>query len=188
VSWRSGDPEQASRYAQRFADLEASGANVHGEADFVASYHPLSVLDAGCGTGRVAIELARRGFDVCGVDRDAAMLAVARRTAPGLTWVEGDLADPALDVGRRFSVVVAAGNVMIFVAPGTEGAVVRTMARHLEPAGLLVAGFQLGTFGTDAYDAACEDAGLELVERLATWDGAPFRGGDYAVSVHRRLA
>jgi len=55
VSWRTGDPEHAARYAQRFADLEASGTNVHGEADFVASYAPSSVLDAGCGTGRVAI-------------------------------------------------------------------------------------------------------------------------------------
>jgi SAM-dependent methyltransferase len=188
VSWRAGDPNRALRYAQRFADLEASGVEVHGEADLVSAYDPSSVLDAGCGTGRVAIELARRGIDVVGVDRDAAMLDVARRSAPGLTWVEGDLADAALDLGRRFSLVVAAGNVMIFVAPGTEGAALRTMARHLQPAGLLVAGFQLGGFGLAAYDGLADAAGLELVERFATWDRAPFAGGDYAVSVHRSRA
>src|SRR5919204_5229355 len=52
-----------------------AGENVHGEADFVESFHPGSVLDAGCGTGRVAIELARRGIEVVGVDLDPGMLA-----------------------------------------------------------------------------------------------------------------
>ena len=60
-----------------------------------------SVLDAGCGTGRVAIELSRRGHDVVGVDVDEAMLEAARAKAPDLTWVQGDLADPGLDLGRH---------------------------------------------------------------------------------------
>lgn len=185
MSWRAGDPEHAARYAQRFADLEASGVNVHGEADFVASYKPTSVLDAGCGTGRVAVELDRRGFDVVGVDRDAAMLGVAHRTAPHITWVEADLADPSLDLGRRFAVVVAAGNVLLFVTPGTEADVVRTLARHVDRGGLLVAGFQLHGIDVAAYDAMAAAAGLSLADRFATWDRQPFTGGDYAVSVHR---
>lgn len=49
-------------YDARFAHLERAGHKMHGEADFVASFEVHSVLDAGCGTGRVAIELARRGF------------------------------------------------------------------------------------------------------------------------------
>src|SRR5687767_2785244 len=100
------------RYQQRFDALAASGANVHGEADFVAAYEPSSVLDAGCGTGRVGIELARRGVDVVGADVDASMLATARRLAPDITWVETDLA--ALDLGRSFDVVLLAGNVPLF--------------------------------------------------------------------------
>ena len=188
MNWRAGDRDQAVRYAQRFTDLEASGVNVHGEADLVASFAPQSVLDAGCGTGRVAVELARRGIEVWGVDRDPAMLDVARRAAPQLTWVEGDLADPLLELGRRFALVVAAGNVMIFLESGTEGAAVQTMARHLEPGGLLVAGFQLHRLSVDAYDALAAAAGLSLAERFATWDRVPFTGGDYAVSVHRAPA
>ena len=83
-----------------------------------------------------------------------------------------------------------AGNVMIFVAPQTEAAVVANMARHVGPGGLLIAGFQLGqSFGVAAYDAAAADAGLELVERFSTWEGAPWSpGGDYAVSIHHAPA
>ncbi|MEZ5295335.1 MAG: hypothetical protein R2697_03385 [Ilumatobacteraceae bacterium] len=43
-----------------------------------------------------------------------------------------------------------------------------------------------GRYDLHHYDADCAAAGLILVERYATWDGAPWRpGGDYAVSVHR---
>ena len=51
------------------------------------------MLDAGCGTGRVAIELAHRGFSVVGIDSDAAMLHTARAKAPELSWIHADLVD-----------------------------------------------------------------------------------------------
>ena len=89
-------------YAARWQRLAASGQTVHGEADLVESLGQEPVLDAGCGTGRVAIELARRGIDVAGVDLDSDMLGVARRTAPDLLWLEADLATMRLD--RRFAV------------------------------------------------------------------------------------
>jgi SAM-dependent methyltransferase len=168
--------------------LAAEGGNVHGEADFVESLGPGSVLDAGCGTGRVAVELARRGVDVVGVDLDPSMLARARDKRPDLPWVAADLA--AVDLGRVFDVVVLAGNVMIFLAPGREAAVVANLARQVRPGGALVAGFQLqpGRLGLVAYDRDCRTAGLELDGRWATWDRRPYEGGDYAVSVHRRAA
>ena len=133
----------------------------------------------------MAIELARRGVDVVGVDLDPSMLAVARAKAPHLTWLAADLA--TVDAGRAFDVVVLAGNVMIFLTPGTEARVVANLAGHLRPGGALVAGFQLQPGGLDlaAYDRHCVAAGLRLEGRWATWDRAPFEGGDYAVSVHR---
>jgi SAM-dependent methyltransferase len=185
--WTASDAPRGPAYDERFARLAAAGHDVHGEAAFVASLGPDSVLDAGCGTGRVALELARGGHDVVGVDADESMLAVARARRPDLPWVTADLVD--VDLGRTFGAVVMAGNVMIFLARGTERAVVANMARHLRPGGLLIAGFSLVAEGltVGSYDTLATDCSLELVERWATWDRHPFVvGGDYAVSVHRR--
>lgn len=169
-------------YQRRFDDLATTGADVHGEATFVRAYQPASVLDAGCGTGRVGIELARHGIEVVGADVDASMLATARTRAPGIMWVESDLAD--LDLGRVFDVVVMAGNVPLFTAPGTQAALVAGVARHVGR--LLVAGFSLNRgYSVADYDKHAAAAGLALVERFATWDREPFSGGDYAVSVHK---
>jgi demethylmenaquinone methyltransferase/2-methoxy-6-polyprenyl-1,4-benzoquinol methylase len=49
------------------------------------------VLDACCGTGDLAIAASRAGGNVTGLDFSPAMLARARRKAPGLEWIEGDL-------------------------------------------------------------------------------------------------
>jgi SAM-dependent methyltransferase len=178
---------QGDEYQDRFDRLAATGADVHGEASFVADLTPATVLDAGCGTGRVTLELGRRGIDVVGVDADGSMLATARRLGPDRTWVEADLTDPGFDLGRRFDVVVMAGNVPRFVRPGTQGALVATCARHLAPSGRLVAGFQLDReYGLGAYDEQCAAVGLVLDARFATWSRDPFvEGGDYAVSIHR---
>jgi ubiquinone/menaquinone biosynthesis C-methylase UbiE len=71
-------------YDAKCAALERTGQDVHGEADFVASFGIASVLDAGCGTGRVSIELARRGLEAAGLDRGPGMLEVARQKVPHL--------------------------------------------------------------------------------------------------------
>jgi hypothetical protein len=56
------------------------------------------------------------------------------------------------------------------------------------PRGALVAGFQLGRgYDLATFDGHCDDAGLVLAARYATWDREPFAPpGDYTVSVHRR--
>lgn len=179
-------------YDARWATLAASGASVHGEADLVAELlgrrDGRHVLDAGCGTGRVAIELARRGHSVVGIDADAAMLDVAMAKDTAVTWVLADLADVGTHVEEVFDVVLLAGNVMIFLAPGTEGDVLARLAGRLSPTGLLVAGFSLrpGRLTLADYDRLAAAAGLQLAHRWATWERDPYAGGDYAVSVHRR--
>lgn len=175
-------------YQARFDRLAAAGEDVHGEVDFLLGLEPppTTVLDAGCGTGRVAIELHRRGVEVVGTDVAADMLLTARQRAPHLEWVEADLA--SLDLGRTFDVVVLAGNVLLFVAPGTQAEVVRRCGAHIGPTGVVVAGFSIrpGGYTTDDLDAHAEAAGLIVAERWATWDRQPWHeGGDYAVTVLR---
>lgn len=170
-----------SEYQRRFDELAESGMDVHGEAKFVRAYAPKTVLDAGCGTGRVAIELARHGIEVVGADLDRSMLTHAREQAPHITWVESDLAE--LDLGRTFDVVVMAGNVPLFTERGTQDKLVAGVARHV--GAILVAGFSLDRgYTVEDYDEHCAQAGLRLVERYATWDREEFRDGAYAVSVH----
>jgi SAM-dependent methyltransferase len=183
--WERTSAPRGDDYDARWKSLEASGHDPHGEVAFVMRFAPQSVLDAGCGTGRVAIELARRGVHAVGVDLDSGMLDTARRKDPQRQWICADLA--SLDLGTRFDVVVMAGNVMIFVEPGTETQVVARMAAHLVPGGRLIAGFELGqTLRLDTYDAAADAAGLVLEARFATWDGEPFTPSTrFAVSVHR---
>ena len=186
-------PVRGDEYDARLARLEAEGRYLHGEADLVdwlLGRIEARILDAGCGTGRVAIELARRGRRVVGVDNDPTMLQVARSKAPDLRWILADLADPdvatAAAPSGRYDLTLAAGNVMIFVVPGTESAVVGNLAQLLVPGGLLATGFQLGgPLTLERYDTFCADAGLELVHRWATWERDRYAGGDYAVSVHR---
>jgi SAM-dependent methyltransferase len=185
-----------AEYAARFAALAATGRDVHGEALFCAGLvaAPASVLDAGCGTGRVAIKLAELGYRCTGIDLDPSMLAEAERAAPELDWVAGDLAAFATD--RRFDLIVAAGNVIPLLAPGSLDSAVRTLTSLLSPDGLLVTGFGLDAAHLPRgcpvtplaeYDAAAEAAGLRLFRRHAGWKSdeqdAPVIG--YAVSVHR---
>ncbi|MBW3638669.1 MAG: class I SAM-dependent methyltransferase [Actinobacteria bacterium] len=177
-------------YEQAFRELAASGTDVHGEAAFVdrllrPGFTGAPVLDAGCGTGRVARELARRGYEVVGVDSDSSMLEVARAEAPGLRWLPDDLA--TLDLAERFEVVLMAGNVMVFLAPGTEAEVVRRAAAHLRPGGRLVSGWRTDRMSLAEYDALTLLAGLEPVARYATWDGAAWHDdADWCVAVDRR--
>ena len=172
-------------YDTRWQRMQAAGQAVHGEADLVAGYGPQSVLDGGCGTGRVGIELARRGLHVVGADLDADLLGRARAKAPDLAWHLVDLAE--LNLAERFDVVVLAGNVVRFIVDAQRPTAVAACARHLQPGGRLIAGFQLGapSPSLERYDRWCSDAGLTLEDRFATWDKAPFAAGDYAVSVHR---
>jgi SAM-dependent methyltransferase len=173
-------------YQARFDALAGAGQDVHGEASLVRTYLPQSVLDAGCGTGRVAIELARYGIATLGVDVSASMIAEARRRAPTLDWIQADLA--TLDLDRRFDVVVMAGNVPLFCPVEDRPLLVRAAATHVAPGGRLIAGFELDRgFTIAAYDDACGTGGLQLEERWSTWDGHPMVVDDtYAVSVHHR--
>lgn len=189
---------KGSTYDARWEQMAAQGESVHGEADLVSRLlaesdgpdQASAILDGGCGTGRVAIELARRGHHTVGVDRDGDLLAAARAKAPELTWAEADLSDLGDHVAPgSIDLAVLAGNVLIFVDPGTEAGVVEAVATALRPGGRLVAGFQVRAGGYDPtnLDRDAEHAGLVPVSRWSSWDCDPWTPGcDYQVSVHVR--
>ena len=99
-----------------------------------------SLLDAGCGTGRYAAELARRGFVVTGIDRSPDLLDEARRRPvnPGarVRFEAGDLL--ALPAGAGFDAIVCRGVLNDLVEPGDRAAVFGGFARALRPGGALL--------------------------------------------------
>ena len=181
-------PGHSQWYVERFRTLAAEGADLEGEARLVdAMVEPRSrVLDAGCGSGRLSGALHRRGHEVVGVDVDPELVAAAQADHPGPSYVVADLAE--LDLGGEpFDLVVCAGNVMVFLAPGTEGAVVERLRDHVRPGGRLVIGFRRERhYPYSAFNVDLRNAGLSLEHRFGTWGLDPFTpASDFAVNVLR---
>lgn len=177
-------------YVQRFREMAAQGQDLAGEARLIdAMVAPGSrLLDAGCGPGRLGGALHARGHEVVGVDVDPVLIAAAEEDHPGPTWLVGDLAEldlPARGVTGKFDAAVMAGNVICFVAPGTEPVVLAAVAEHLADDGIFVVGFGAGrTMTWDQFDAAVAEAGLRVRQRFATWDLQPWHDdADFAVNV-----
>ncbi|MBB5785957.1 class I SAM-dependent methyltransferase [Jiangella mangrovi] len=189
--WLSETKEGHSQwYIERFRKLAADGADLTGEARLVDAMLPRGarVLDAGCGTGRIAAALHARGHIVVGVDVDPALIEAARTDYPGPRYLVADLSE--LDLGETFDAAVLAGNVMVFLAPDTETEVLRRVGAHVVPDGFVVAGFHVNRHLALAdFDAAVHEAGLRLEHRFATWDLRAWHDdADFAVSVLRHRA
>lgn len=188
-------PGHSQWYIDRFRQLAAEGADLAGEARLLdALVAPgARILDAGTGTGRVAAALAARGHTVVGVDADPALIEAARVDHPGPCFLVADLAE--LDLAAQgepepFDAALIAGNVMVFVAPGTEPDVLARVAAHVRPDGLVVVGFDTGRgYPLADLDAHAAAAGLRLEHRFATWDLRPWHDdADWAVTVLRKPA
>lgn len=97
------------------------------------------VLDLGCGSGRVALHLGRRGHAVLGLDRDPALVAALAERAGDLPVdaMVGDARDFAL--GREFGLVLAPMQLLqLFANPAERVACLRCVAAHLAPGGAAV--------------------------------------------------
>ena len=99
---------------------------------------PAQLLDAGCGTGRYAIELARGGFVVTGLDAAAELLAVARQQAgaDAVTFVHADLG--ALAPAPAYQAVLCRGVLNDLVEDRARREAFRAFARALTRGGALV--------------------------------------------------
>ena len=117
------------------------------EVDFLVEELQLkpgaTILDVGCGTGRHAIELARRGFAVTGVDLSSGMLAEAKKSAKKakvtVTWVHANAA--RMPVGQKHDAVIClCEGAFGLLGRGDDAleqplAILRQVARALKPGG-----------------------------------------------------
>ncbi|CAM3803235.1 MULTISPECIES: class I SAM-dependent methyltransferase [Tsukamurella] len=179
-------------YIERFRSMAREGADLSGEGRFVDAMvgRGSRILDAGCGPGRVGGYLHSVGHDVVGVDVDPKLIAAAQADHPGPHWIVEDLSAldlPAQGEAEPFDAIVCAGNVLVFVAEGTETAVLRNFRKHLKPEGFAVIGFHTDRgLSPQQLDRYAADAGLRTDLRLATWDIKPWHdGADFAVTILR---
>jgi SAM-dependent methyltransferase len=115
------------------------------------------VLDLGCGTGRVALDLAQLGHDVTGVDVDPALVEALRAGARevGLA-VQAEVGDiRALALGRRFPLAIAPMQVVQLLGGREERRRgLESVRGHLRPGGLLAAALANPFEGLPAAQAA----------------------------------
>lgn len=189
-------------YGQKFADLHSSGQDMAGEARLADTIAPrrATILDAGCGMGRVGAALRARGHDAYGVDLDEALLQQARATYPDLPTMHSRIDDltPDLLSAQRFptsfDVIVCVGNVMILGEPGAERLMLERMGALLKPSGRMIIGFHTDATPADSreysvgeFAADAESAGLQIESRFGTYELHPYDPGkNYAVHLLRR--
>ncbi|MBD3403710.1 methyltransferase domain-containing protein [candidate division GN15 bacterium] len=159
------------RHAPYYLKNEFTG-NTVAEVDFVLEELQVRqgapLLDVGCGVGRHAIELARRGYQVTGLDISEGMLAQARAAADeaGVTveWVQADATAFATD--RRFdgAVCLCEGAFGLLGGghdPYEQGPMIlRNIHRALQPEGRLIITVLNGCRTIRAHSEEDIDAGI----------------------------
>jgi SAM-dependent methyltransferase len=177
-------------YADTFAELVAAGEDVDGEARLADALAPRGarILDVGSGMGRVAAALTARGHRVVAIEPDPELVARSRSTYPTLEVVACDVL--AYDAGgEEFDLVVCVGNVLVFLAEGTERWVLTRLASMLAPGGRVLAGFHLegGPASRRDYPVAefvadVEASGLRVDQHFGSYELHP-ASQEYAVFV-----
>lgn len=129
------------------------------------------VLELGCGSGRILLELARHGHRVVGIERSPDMLAELRDNLRGVpddasARVEA-LEDDVMtfSLGRRFPLIVLPAMSIMLFPPNDRRELLRRVAEHLAPAGAFA--FDYIRFGADAVAAIDE----HVVETQVPLDG-----------------
>ncbi|RCK69839.1 class I SAM-dependent methyltransferase [Desertihabitans brevis] len=129
------DPRLAAVYDA--LDADRSDLDVY-ERLLVDELGARSVLDVGCGTGSLAVRLARRGLDVVGVDPAAASVDVARAKpdADRVRWVVGTVPDV---LPLQVDAATLTGNVaQVFLTDADWLATLRAVRAALRPGGVVV--------------------------------------------------
>ena len=134
--------------------------------DIVHAREGVSVLDLGCGTGKLTARILEAGHPVTAVDFSAQMLQTAAHNAPGATFVQGELAQvPDLLAGQTFDCIIAV-YALHHLPDAEKYALLTALREHLNPEGVIVLG-----------DVSFPDRdGLEAVREAyeEDWDDSEF--------------
>jgi SAM-dependent methyltransferase len=113
-----------------------------GELDLLAEFLEDKrgpVIDLACGTGRLAIPLAEKGFEVTGVDIHKGMLGRAAEKAKGLpiNWIRGDIR--SIDLKLKSELIYMCGNsFQHFLANQDQNKLMEAVVNHLDKNGLFI--------------------------------------------------
>jgi SAM-dependent methyltransferase len=109
------------------------------------------VLDVGAGTGRVALDLARRGHEVVALDRDPVLLEALADRGAGLAVSVAAADARAFELARRFPlIIVPMQTLQLLGGPEGRGRFLARARTHLATGGLLAAAL---ADALDAFDA-----------------------------------
>lgn len=194
--WELSGEAHSQWYAAKFAAHRERGDDLDGEARFIDALAPRSahILDAGCGTGRMAGALALRGHKAFGVDVDPLLIKVAEDQYPAATFACADLASlsiaqlTAAGWPASFDVIAMAGNVLEFVAEQTEALVLSRLASLLAPSGRFVIGQRVDRhYSAQQLLANAAAAPLAREQLFSTWDLRPWDSGRFIVATFSPL-
>lgn len=155
---------EAEGYARKFDFVPQYGESV---LNLLEIKPGMTVLDLGCGNGRLTKQIAERGAVVIGMDDSIDMLRVAKKTYPALTFQKGDATDFTLDepVDAIFS-----NAVFHWIDQPRQENLFHCIANALKPGGQLV--FEMGGKG-------CAETVHQALEIAFAAHGYTYRRSQY---------
>lgn len=137
TAWDQADP-RAIHPTRRISE-DAYWASGHAQAEAIATVLKpgCSVVDFGCGDGRVALPLATLGFTVTGADASPAMLARLNERAPDVRTVESIGPDLYKKLGKKADAVICLA-VLIHHGYDDAAGIIRGLAQAVRKGGTLV--------------------------------------------------
>lgn len=153
------------------------------QAEAIAAVLPAkaTVVDFGCGDGRIAIPLSRRGFNVTAVDGSPTMLAALAENDPSLKCISSDGSDLRAKLPRKVDAVVCLSVLIHHDYPSTTK-LIGALRRVVKANGLMVIDWptseqpserqtftEVTTWDRTHQDALADALGLERINSGLDW-------------------
>ena len=104
--------------------------------NFAKQYNSNSILELGCGTGRISIPLVEAGFDVTGLDISESMIAFAKTKSSQIKWIHADACD--FDLNQKHQLIIFPYNGMLHIQPDGLRDCFSCVKKHLRSDGRFV--------------------------------------------------